>query len=89
MSISRPLGIKTLDTYEDNKIISRYIEAETLENRLIKICKEHGTDEFIKQIEEYRNFLKEKLEITNEIEKNIFTKYKIECDENLLNNFGK
>lgn len=84
IQILEKLGIKTLDTYKENKIISRYVEADTLENKLIKICKEQGIDEFIKQIEVYRNFLKEKLEITNEIEKNIFTKYKIECDANIL-----
>lgn len=79
------LGIKTLDTYEDGKIISKYVEAETLEDKLIKTCKEQGIEEFIKQIEEYREFLKEKLEVTEEIEKNIFTKYKVECEEETLN----
>ena len=79
------LEIKTLDTYEDGKIISKYVEAETLEDKLIKTCKEQGIEEFIKQIEEYREFLKEKLEVTEEVEKNIFTKYKVECKEETLN----
>ena len=79
------LGIKILDTYEDEKIISKYVEAETLEDKLTKTCKEQGIEEFIKQIEEYRKFLKEKLEVTEEIEKNIFTKYKVECKEETLN----
>lgn len=81
----KKLEIKTLDTYEDGKIISKYVEAETLEDKLIKTCKEQGIEEFIKQIEEYREFLKEKLEVTEEVEKNIFTKYKIECKEEILN----
>ena len=84
IEILENLGIKTLDTYEDKKIISKYVEAETLEDRLIKIYKEQGKEEFFKQIEEYREFLNEKLQIVNEIEKNIFTKYKISCDENIL-----
>ena len=79
------LEIKTLDTYEDGKIISKYVEAETLEDKLIKTCKEQGIEEFIKQIEEYREFLKEKLEVTEEVEKNIFTKYKVDCKEEILN----
>lgn len=79
------LGIKTLDTYEDGKIISKYVEAETLEDKLIKICKEQGTEELIKQIEGYKEFLKEKLQVTKDLEKNIFTKYKVECKEEILN----
>lgn len=81
----KKLEIKTLDTYEDGKIISKYVEAETLEDKLIKTCKEQGIEEFIKQIEEYREFLKEKLEVTEEVEKNIFTKYKVDCKEEILN----
>lgn len=79
------LGIKTLDTYKDGKIISKYVEAETLEDELIKTCKEQGIEEFIKQIEGYREFLKDKLEVTKDLEKNIFTKYKVECEEETLN----
>lgn len=82
----KKLKINTLDSYEKDKILSRYVEAKTLGDKLIKILEEKGKEEFIKQIEEYREFLKDKLEITKEIEKNIFTKYKIECDENLINN---
>lgn len=81
----KKLEIKTLDTYEDGKIISKYVETETLEDKLIKTCKEQGIEEFIKQIEEYREFLKEKLEVTEEVEKNIFTKYKVDCKEEILN----
>lgn len=79
------LEIKVLDTYVDGKIISKYVEADTLEDKLIKTCKEQGIEEFIKQIEIYREFLKDKLEVTKDLEKNIFTKYKIECKEEILN----
>ena len=79
------LGINTLDSYDNDKILSRYVETKTLGDKLIKTFEEQGKEEFIKQIEEYREFLKEKLETTEEIGKNIFTKYKIQCDENLAN----
>lgn len=79
------LGIKTLDTYENEKIISKYVNEETFEDKLIKIYQEQGKEEFLKKIEEYKEFLKEKLEITNQTDKNIFTKYKVECEEELIN----
>lgn len=85
IEILNNLGIKTLDTYENEKIISKYVNVETLEDKLIKTYKEQGKEQFLNQIERYREFLKEKLQITNEIDKNIFTKYKVECDEELTN----
>lgn len=85
IEILNNLGIKTLDTYENEKIISKYVNVETLEDTLIKTYKEQGKEQFLNQIERYREFLKEKLQITNEIDKNIFTKYKVECDEELTN----
>lgn len=84
IEILKELGINTLDSYDNDKILSRYVEEKTLGDKLIKTFEEQGKEEFIKQIEEYREFLKEKLQTTVEIEKNIFTKYKIKCEENLV-----
>lgn len=79
------LGIKTLDSYQDGKMISRYVEAETLEKRLIHIYQKQGKEMFLQTIEEYKEFLKEKLQVTNEIAKNIFTKYKVKVEEEKQN----
>lgn len=78
------LKIKNLDTYNNETIISKYIEGKTLEDELINILKEQGKDMFIKKIIEYKEFLKEKLEIIDTPQKNIFTKYKIEISEDLI-----
>lgn len=84
IQILQRLGVKILDTFEENTIISKYTEAETLEDKLVQIYKEQGEEVFINKIVEYKNFLKEKLQVTNELEKNIFTNYKIECEKEKL-----
>lgn len=84
IQILQRLGIRILDTFDNDTIISKYTEETTLEDRLIDVYKQQGEEEFLGKIIEYREFLKEKLQITGNIEKNIFTKYNIECDNNKL-----
>lgn len=72
------LKIHTLDSYDEEKIISQYVEEKTLENVLLEILKKEGKETFINKIKEYSEFLKEKLEIITNLENNIFRKYKIE-----------
>lgn len=71
------LGIKTLDSYQEEKIISQYVEMPTLEDKLITIYEQQGKEAFIQEIEEYRKFLKESLEVTKQIEKTIFDEYQL------------
>lgn len=78
------LGVKILDTFKEDTIISKYTEAETLEDKLIQIYKEQGENAFINKIIEYKEFLKERLQIIDKLEKNIFTNYKIECGKEKL-----
>lgn len=81
IEILNEIGIKTLDSYQDGKIISKYSESETLEDELVKIIKEKGKEAFFGKIKEYKEFLKNKLVILEQIpENNIFTKYKIEYE---------
>lgn len=79
IDILRELNINTLDSYDENKIISKYVNDENLENKLIRIFKENGKEEFFKEIKKYKEFLESKLQVTNEIDKNVFTEYKINC----------
>lgn len=78
------LGIKTLDSYQEEKIISQYVEMPTLEDKLITIYEQQGKEAFIQEIEEYRKFLKESLEVTKQIEKTIFDEYQLTCEKEKL-----
>jgi len=80
IEILQELGISILDTYNKGQIISKYVENQTLEDKLIDIYQKQGKEEFFKEIEQYKQFLKEKLKVTQQIEKNIFTKYKVSCE---------
>lgn len=84
IEILKQLGIHTLDSYEQDKIISQYATDPTLEEKLIEIYQTQGKEAFLQEIQKYRKFLKEKLEVTHEIEKNVFTKYKIPCEQKWL-----
>lgn len=84
IEILNQLEIKLLDTFQDGKVISEYTEKETLEDRLIAIYQEQGKEAFINTIKKYEEFLKEKLQITDSIENNVFTKYKVECEKEKL-----
>lgn len=78
------LGIKTLDSYQEEKIISQYVEMPTLEDKLITIYEQQGKEAFIQEIEEYRKFLKESLEVTKQIEKTIFDEYQLTYEKEKL-----
>lgn len=86
IEILNEIGIKTLDSYQDGKIISKYTEAGTLEDELVQIIKEQGKDGFLQKIREYKEFLKNKLGLLEQVpENNIFTKYKIEITQEQAN----
>lgn len=75
----RKLKINTVDSYDKEKIISQYVEnGETFDKVLLKTYKRSGIDGFINEINEYINFLKNKLQVVDNIEKNVFDKYEIE-----------
>lgn len=80
------LKINTLDSYDEEKVISKYVNEKTLEDILIEVLKNEGKETFINKIEEYANFLKEKLEIVQNVENNVFKRYKIELENTSLEN---
>lgn len=80
--------IKTLDKYEDGKIISKYIEnSPSYDKVLVNLLQNMQNDEFFNSIQRYKMDLLSKLEeIKIEKIKNntIFDKYKIECPEEIM-----
>lgn len=80
------LKINTLDSYDKEKIISKYVNEKTLEAILIEVLKDEGKEAFINRIKEYTKFLKEKLQIVQNVENNVFQKYKIELQNTSLKN---
>ena len=77
-------NINILDTYNEKEIISKYTDSDTFENQLEKIYLKDGKLAFIEKIKEYEDFLKNKLEVIDNIENNIFTKYQIDVEKEKL-----
>lgn len=84
IDILETLGIKTLDSYKEDKIISHYTTDDTLEQKLIDQYRTKGQEAFLEEVQKYSEFLKEKLETTHEIENNIFERYKIPYEKEIL-----
>lgn len=91
IDIMNNIGLKTLDSYKEDKIISKYIEnAKSYDKVLLEYLENEENDKFFEMIETYKKDLLRKLgevkleEIKNN---NIFEKYKIECKDDFLNEF--
>ena len=77
-------GIKTLDSYDDNRIISNYVENfETYDKEIIKEYENNGIDGATKKINEFKEKIIDKLEDSDK-ENNVFEKFNIECDNDLI-----
>lgn len=91
IDIMNDIGLKTLDLYEEDKIISKYIEnAKSYDKVLLKYLENEENEKFFEAIEAYKNDLLGKLgevKLEEIKDNNLFTKYKIECEENFLNEF--
>lgn len=86
IDILNSLSIKTLDSYENNKIMSKYQENEKtlylIINEKIKLKQEKEVIEILKQ---FFDFLKQKLAVT-EKENNIFDRLNIEYKKENIEN---
>lgn len=80
IDIMNQSGIKTLDTYDEEKIISRYSSANTLDKVLIDLVKQNKREEVIELIKRFQEELDRKLVKTNS-ENNVFDKYNILYEE--------
>ncbi len=85
------IGLKTLDTYEEDKILSRYVQnAKTYDKVLLEYLEKEQKEEFFEKIENYKQDLLQKLEevkFEQVRENNIFQKYGMTCQESMLKNF--
>lgn len=88
IDIMNQKNIKTLDRYENDKIISKYIKNfDSYDKILIELLENKKEAEFFETITNYKNTLLEKLEEVdyNSIkENNVFTKYEVNVDEEML-----
>lgn len=82
IDIIKNSNLNTLDSYDDEKIISTYTNSKTLDKVILeKINK--NREEALNIIKRYREELINKLE-QGDMENNVFKKYNIEYDEDLL-----
>lgn len=88
IDIMNQKNIKTLDRYENDKIISKYIkDFDSYDKILTELLENKKEAEFFETITNYKNTLLEKLEEVdyNSIkENNVFTKYGVNVDEEML-----
>lgn len=85
-------GIKTLDSYEKEKIISKFVSnVKTYDKILLEYLEKEDNEAFFEKIRDYKKFLIEKLGKINynDIkENNIFTKYEIKLEDNIADKFN-
>lgn len=88
IDIMNQKNIKTLDRYENDKIISKYIKNfDSYDKILIELLEDKKEIEFFETITKYKNTLLEKLEqvdYDNIKENNAFTKYGVNVDEEII-----
>lgn len=86
IDILNKLELKTLDTYNENEIVSKYMKNEkTLDEVILSKLKLGNTDEAINLIKKLFEILKERLIVTNS-ENNIFDTYNINYEEEDIKN---
>ncbi|MBR1540670.1 MAG: hypothetical protein IJ629_05900 [Clostridia bacterium] len=72
------LGLETLDSYEEDKIISRYQKGkQTLDKQILQLLKENKEEKANQIIDHLVELLKEKLVVLENSENNVFDKYQI------------
>ena len=74
--------LNTLDSYDKDKIISRYVENDTFEIALVNTIKENK-DKAIELIKKYKEKLEKSLEKENTKE-NVFDRYSIKYNEEII-----
>ena len=88
IDIMNELKIKTLDTYENEKIISKYVEnGKSYDKILLEYLEQENNEKFFSEIKTYQNRITKILKNVDYVqikENNVFTKYNVECEEELL-----
>lgn len=83
IDILKKSNLNSIDTYDQERIISKYTENLTLDKVLINLIKENKKEEALQIIKSWKQELVNKLEKSNE-EKNVFDKYEIEYQKNSI-----
>ncbi len=79
------IGIMNLDKYENNTIISKFCTENKLEDKMLSLYINEGLDCLTEEIIKYKKYLIEKLEKIENINENVFDKYNVKYDENIIN----
>ena len=81
INILNEKNIKTLDSFDEEKIISKYAKnAISLDRYIINICEEAGIEEALKILNKFINDTVGTFEKTNNYQNSIFEKYGIEVE---------
>lgn len=87
IDILRQSNLNSIDTYDEEKIISKYTENLTLDKVIMNLIKEQKQEEAIELIKRFKEELVNKLEKSEE-KQNVFDKYKIEYQKGDLQNMS-
>ncbi len=81
----KELGFKVLEKIEDDTIISDFIEYEELDKIIINLIKRNEKEKALEEITKWYKYICEKISTKdNMLEDNIFKKFNIEVDTDLL-----
>ena len=80
------LGFNVVDKVENDEIISKVINSEELDKKIVEEIKDGNFDKAYEEIENWYSYIKEKLEKKQAKGKNIFEKCKIEVPEEIKEN---
>lgn len=83
IDIMNSSGLKTLDRYDENRIISTFSSEKTLDEIIISLFKDNKKNEAISLMKRFENEIKEKLQKGN-VENNVFERYDIKVEEEEL-----
>jgi len=84
IDIMHKVNLKTLDTYDENRIISKFVNAETLDNVILRTFEKNRKDA-VDIIKKFQEEIYKKLEKTSP-QKNIFDKYNIVYKKEIFEN---
>lgn len=77
--------LKTIDSYDDEKIISKYVENDTFDRIILNTVKKESKDKALELIKKFEQTLLDNLEEGSK-ENNVFDRYEIEYEKDIINN---
>ena len=80
IDIIKNAGLKTLDSYNENEIISEFCKEKTLDEVIMEFAKQNEKEKAIDLMKRFKEEIKYKLK-PGSIENNVFDKYKINYDK--------